>query len=64
MVQHSDQRLPQVLHQVKPIRDLDRLRRTLGRPFGVAVSPISGDDFDFRMFSQPRGECIGLTITQ
>jgi hypothetical protein len=49
---------------MKPVRDLDRLRRPLGSTFGVAVGTISGDDFDFRMFAEPRGECVGLTIIQ
>lgn len=47
------QHISDVLQQVKPIRDLDRLWRTLTGTLGVIWRAIPRDDFDARMVLEP-----------
>jgi hypothetical protein len=47
------QGLTQVLHQVKPIDDLDRLRRPLPNALSLEATTIAADDLDARLRLQP-----------
>src|SRR5215510_5885085 len=47
------QGLAQVLHQVEPIDNLDRLGRPLPNPFSIEATTIAADDLDTRVRPQP-----------
>jgi len=47
------QGIAQILHQVEPIDDLDRLWGTVPNPFGIEPTPIAADDLDTRLRLQP-----------
>lgn len=44
---------PQILHEMEPISDLTRLRRTLARSLRVQPASVSADDLDRRVPLQP-----------
>ena len=43
----------QILHQVEPIDNLDRLRRPLPHPLSIETTAIAADDLDTRVRPQP-----------
>ena len=45
--------LAHVLHNMKPVGDLPRLRRTLLRALGERTAAIAADDLDTRMLLEP-----------
>jgi len=47
------QGLAQILHQVEPIDDLDRLWGTVPNPLGIEPTPIPADDLDTWVRLQP-----------
>ncbi len=49
--------LPQVLQQMKAIRDLSRLRRALTRGIRIEARAITADNFDFQMPLEPVSRC-------
>jgi len=54
--------LPQVLHDMKPVGDLFRLRRALPGSLGVETAAISADHFHLGMSFQPVGAGDHITI--
>jgi hypothetical protein len=56
--------LPQVLQQMKAIRDLSRLRRALARGIRIETRAITADNFDFRMPLEPVSRGSGRAIRQ
>ena len=52
--------LPQVLQQMKAIRDLSRLRGALTRGIRIETRAITADNFDFRMPPEPVTLCASM----
>ena len=50
------QRFPEILQQMKAVRDLDGLGRALARPLSIGGRPIAGDHGYSRMLLEPLGE--------
>jgi hypothetical protein len=48
-----------IAHQMISIQNLHRRRRTLSTAVGIQCGPISCDDPDFRMTTQPLTETVG-----
>ena len=58
------QGLAQILHQVEPIDDLDRLRRPLPNPLGIETTAIAADDLDARVRLQPLRDRGGRALRE
>jgi hypothetical protein len=56
--------LAQVLPQVPAVRALRRLWRATGGCLGVGAGPVAGNDPDFGVGTQPRGEGVGVATGQ
>jgi hypothetical protein len=54
--------LGDVVPQVPPVSDLDRLQRTGHRGFGVRAAPVSADHLDLRMHGQPCRDGGGFPV--
>jgi len=54
----------QVVDEMPPVGDLDRVGRAVPRAFGVGTGPVSADDLDARMPAQPVGDGGGLPVGQ
>jgi hypothetical protein len=52
----------EVLHDVKAVGDLDRLRSPAGGPFGAVGPAIPADHLDLRRRLQPGREGVGLPV--
>ena len=58
------QRFGKVLQQVKAVGHLGGLRCARTSAVHISLEPISGDDSQTRMLTQPGGECVGLTVME
>ena len=54
----------EILQQVEPVRDVDRVGRARSPAFGVGLSAVATDDLHPRMRVEPRRERRGLAIGQ
>jgi hypothetical protein len=60
----GEQRVRTVAQHVPAIRNLPGQRRAFASAFGVAASPITGDDFGAGVGLQPSRESVALSIGQ
>jgi hypothetical protein len=60
----SSRRLAQVLPQVEPVGDLDRLRGSGADAVGVHAGPVLAHSLDLGVLAQPGGERGGLAVGQ
>ena len=63
-VDHGADRLAEVAQQMPSISDLDRIWRTLPHAVGVGAGPVTGNDLDAGMLTQPGGQGLRLPIGQ
>ncbi len=56
--------LAEVLPQVPPIRDLDRLRGSCGSTGRVVAAAVPADDLDVGLGGQPSRHGVGLPVRQ
>ncbi len=54
----------EVLQQVPPVGDLDRVRCSLAGALGVAAASVAADDLNARVVAQPGGEGVGGAVGQ
>src|SRR5918997_1520223 len=64
LVQHPLQRIPRILQEMPAIGDLACLRRALCRPFSIGPGPITTNNDDLGMVTEPGGERRRLAIGQ
>jgi hypothetical protein len=57
-------RLAQVLPQVEPVGDLDRLRGPGADAVGIRAGPVPANGLDLGVLAQPGGEGAGLAVGQ
>src|SRR5512135_583441 len=53
-----------VLHQVPAVGDLHGVRRGLAGSLGVDTGPITGDDLDARVLTEPCGDSRRLAVRE
>jgi hypothetical protein len=61
-LEHLLEDFHQVLQQMKPVGDLNGLRRPVARPVGIGSDPIARDDLHPRVGPQPRRQGLGLPV--
>jgi hypothetical protein len=57
-------RLAQVLPQVEPVGNLDRLRGPGAYAVGIRAGPVPAYRLDLGVLTQPGGEGVGLAVGQ
>jgi len=63
-VNHGANGIAEVAQEVPAIGHLDRVRRTLTDPVCIGARTVAGDDLNSGMLTQPRSECLGLSVRQ
>ena len=56
--------LGEVLPQMEPVRDLDRVRCAGAGCFGIGAGAVPADDLRFSMLGEPLGQRRGVTARQ
>lgn len=57
-------RLAQVLPEVEPVRDLNRVRGAGAGTFAIAAGAVAADHLNFGVLPQPRGEAGAVTAVE
>jgi hypothetical protein len=61
-IEHSDERVVEVVHQMPTVRYLYGLWGAERRALGITTGSVTADDLDAGPLSQPSGQSLGGTI--